>query len=120
MNHPFPTQLQLRAETVTSRLLADQASDTESFLAIIRQAQAGISELHFPLGSPAHGYDLADITDALADWQNSRDPEQLQEIAEDKVLTMLEGPREEYADHHPLPRVLGRPSDPWRTSGPRS
>src|SRR5664279_4744085 len=103
MYNPFPTALQLQAETATNALLAQQAADSEVFAQIIRQAQRCIAGLHFPLGSPAHGADLCDILATLADWQTPRDPEWLAEAAEDAVLAMLEGPREreEYADHGP-------------------
>lgn len=91
MNHPFPSLLQCRSETAIARLLDEQASDTTLFLAIIRQTQTLIAELRFPLGSPACGYDLCAITAALSDWQIPRDPDQLQEYAEDAVLTLLGG-----------------------------
>ena len=65
MNHPFPTVFDLASETATDRLLAEQASDTATFGTIIRHAQDHIAGLRFPLGSPAAGYDLIDITDTL-------------------------------------------------------
>lgn len=91
MNAPFPTTLQLRGETAIDRLIAEQAADTAIFLAAVRQLVRVIAGLRFPLGSPAHRYDLADIIATLSDWQIPRDPEQLQEYAEDAVLTMLAG-----------------------------
>ena len=91
MNHPFPTALQLRAETATNALLAEQAADTAIFSNVIKTAVVAIAGLHFPLGSPAHGADLCDILDTLADWQTPRDPEWLADAAEDAVLAMLEG-----------------------------
>ena len=65
MNAPYPTHLQLRAESAIGALLAEQATATEAFRAIVATAQAGIAVLHFPLGSPAHGFDLEDITERL-------------------------------------------------------
>lgn len=111
MNHPFPTALDLASETAIEKLLAEQAAETAIFGTIIRQAHATISALHFPLGSPAIGYDLVDIEDTLDRWTNGRDPQQLAEAAEDAVLEMMAPPREEYPDHGP--------TDPWNISGPR-
>lgn len=91
MNHPFPSVLQLRTETAIERLLDEQASDTAIFLAAVQHVKTVIAGLRFPLGSPAHRYDLADITAALSDWQIARDPDQLQDYAEDAVLTLLGG-----------------------------
>jgi hypothetical protein len=89
VNAPYPTHLQLRAESAIGALLAEQATATEAFRAIVATAQAGIAVLHFPLGSPAHGFDLEDITETLCNWQNRRDEAQLEEIAEDLVLERL-------------------------------
>ena len=89
MNAPYPTQLQLRAESAIGALLAEQAASTAAFLAIVKTAQAGIAALDFPLGSPAHGFDLCDITDTLRDWQTSRDETWLEETAEDLVLERI-------------------------------
>jgi len=91
MNQPFPTALQLRSETAIERLLADQAADTLCFQVIITRAQAAIAGLRFPLGSPAHRYDLGDITATLSDWLIARDPDHLREYAEDAVITRLSG-----------------------------
>jgi hypothetical protein len=91
VNNPFPSQIQLRSEAAVDRLLAQQTDATKTFHAIVTQARAAIAALHFPLGSPAYGYDLEDITETLADWLTERDREQLLEYAEDAVLTMLSG-----------------------------
>jgi hypothetical protein len=91
VNNPFPTQIQLRSELAVDRLLEQQAATTRTFQRIIIQARAAVEALHFPLGSPAHGYDLADIIATLGDWLVERDPDQLQEYAEDAVLTLLSG-----------------------------
>jgi hypothetical protein len=89
VNAPYPTHLQLRAESAIGALLAEQAASTAAFLDIVRTARAGIAALHFPLGSPAHRFDLADITDALDDWQTGREEAFLEEAAEDLVLERL-------------------------------
>jgi hypothetical protein len=89
MNNPYPTTLQLRAETAIDQLLAEQAAVTATFLTIIRTAQAAIAKLEFPLGSPSHRYDLADITEALAEWQEGRAEQSLEDAAEDLVLERL-------------------------------
>jgi len=89
VNAPYPTHLQLRAESAIGKLLAEQAAATAAFLAIVRTAQAGIAALHFPIGSPAHHFDLCDITDALSDWQTARDATWLEETAEDLVMERL-------------------------------
>lgn len=90
MNHPFPSVLQLRTETAIERLLDEQASDTAIFLAAVQHVKTVIAGLRFPLGSPAHRYDLCAITATLADWQIARDPDHLQEYAEDAVAQMLD------------------------------
>lgn len=91
MNRPFPTVLQLRSESTIDRLLADQEADTALFVVAVRHLEALIGGLHFPLGSPAHRYDLGDITATLSDWLIARDPDHLQEYAEDAVITLLAG-----------------------------
>jgi hypothetical protein len=89
VNHPYPTALQLRAEAAIGTLLAEQAASTASFRTIIEAARTSINALSFPIGSPAHGYDLLDITGALDDWLVARDPEQLEQAAEDLVLERI-------------------------------
>jgi hypothetical protein len=89
VNAPYPTQLQLRAESAIGALLAEQAAATAAFLVIVRTAQAGIAALNFPLGSPAHRFDLIDITSTLDDWQDGREEVFLEEAAEDLVLERL-------------------------------
>lgn len=91
MNNPFPSQTQLRAEAAVARLLAQQAADTATFQRIVATATAAIAALHLPLGSPAHNYDLAEIIGTLNDWLVPRDEIQLEEYAEDAVLTLLSG-----------------------------
>jgi len=91
MNQPFPTALQLRSESAIDRLLAEQAADTALFLTAVGHLQTVIAGLTFPLGSPAHRYDLSDITATLSDWLIARDPDHLQEYAEDAVITLLAG-----------------------------
>lgn len=91
MNQPFPTALQLRSESAIDRLLAEQAADTALFVVAVGQLRATIHGLTFPLGSPAHCYDLGDITATLSDWLIARDPDHLQEYAEDAVITLLAG-----------------------------
>src|SRR4051812_34470142 len=91
MNQPFPTALQRRSETAIDRLLAEQTADTALFVVAVRHLETLIDGLHFPLGSPAHRYDLSDITATLSDWLIARDPDHLQEYAEDAVITLLAG-----------------------------
>ena len=91
MNRPFPSALQLSSESAVERLLAEQAVNTDIFLLAVRHLAALIDGLQFPLGSPAHRYDLGDITATLADWQIPRDPEHLRDDAEDAVITRLSG-----------------------------
>jgi hypothetical protein len=92
VNNPFPTRAQLRSEAAIARLLDEQAATTRSFHILITEARAAIEAMHFPLGSPAHRYDLADIIATLGDWLIERDPAHLEEYAEDAVLNRLEGP----------------------------
>jgi hypothetical protein len=68
MNNPFPTVIVLQAEAAADCLLAEQADAVTAFQAIVRGALTGIRALHFPLGSPATGYDLEDIEGHLAEW----------------------------------------------------
>lgn len=89
MNAPYPTTLQLRAESAIGALLAEQATATAAFLVVVKTAQAAFAALHFPLGSPALGFDLEDITETLSDWQNAREEMLLEETAEDLVLERL-------------------------------
>jgi hypothetical protein len=89
VNAPYPTQLQLRADSAIGALLAEQAAATAAFVAIVKTAQTGFAALHFPLGSPALGFDLEDITETLSDWQNAREEARLEETAEDLVLERL-------------------------------
>lgn len=49
-------------------LLADHADETKKFHALVRAFQKDLDRLDFPLGSPAHGYDLKDIRGYLSDW----------------------------------------------------
>jgi hypothetical protein len=90
VNNPYPTTAELRAESIAGRLLVEQAAATERFHVIIRHAIAGISDLRFPLGSPAPGYDLDDITGAMFDWLAPRDAQQLEDQADDAALDLLE------------------------------
>jgi hypothetical protein len=68
MNNPWPTRAQQRHDTATSRLLCEQAEAETAFRAIIRTALAAVQPLHFPLGGPAPGYDIEDVTGSMADW----------------------------------------------------
>jgi hypothetical protein len=56
----------------------------------VRAAQSAIAALHFPLGCPAPGHDLADVTAALDEWL-LRDAQRLEDQADDAALDLLEG-----------------------------
>lgn len=91
MNNPFPTALQLRADAMIDRLLSEQETASASFRAAATAFLALLRDLHFPLGSPVHGYDLSDIEAALNDWaHNVRCPLTLEEIAQDIATERLD------------------------------
>ncbi len=81
--NPYPSRAQLRAEAVADRLLATQAASTATFQAIVLAAGTAIAALEFPLGCPADGYDLDDVTGTLADWAAQPDARRLQDRAAD-------------------------------------
>ena len=90
MNNPFPSTLQLRAEAMVDRLLAEQEAAAGSFRSAATAFLIFLRDQHFPLGSPVQGWGLDDIEQALLDWaHNVRDELILQEIAEDLVNERL-------------------------------
>jgi hypothetical protein len=85
MNDPYPTNAQLEAEAEADQMLAEQAADTAAFGNLIRHVIAETKKLYFPLGSPAAGWDLDDITGAMRDWLKPRDAYALEREADDIV-----------------------------------
>lgn len=85
MNDPYPTNAQLEAEAEADTMLAEQVAGTAAFAIIVRHAVAEILKLHLPLGSPAAGYDLDDITGAMLDWLTPRDERSLEREADEIV-----------------------------------
>jgi hypothetical protein len=81
MNNPWPSREQLRCEAIASRLLGEQLEAEMAFRAIVQTALTAIKALDFPLACPAPGYDLDDITGALADWLNPEDQAVLNSLA---------------------------------------
>jgi hypothetical protein len=90
MNDPYPTNAQLYAEADANRLLAEQAAATAAFRHIVRAAIAAIDALHFPLGSPAAGFEIDDITGTMMDFLAPTDPQYLQDVANDRALDAQE------------------------------
>lgn len=81
--NPYPSRAELRREYAIDALLADQAAATEAFHAIVATAAAGIAALEFPLGCPAAGYDMDDVTGILADWLTPAKPLRMYDLARD-------------------------------------
>jgi hypothetical protein len=81
--NPYPTRAELRREATGDALLAAQASATDAFRAIVATASAAIALLDFPLGCPAAGYDMDDVTGILADWLAPSDARRLRDLAAD-------------------------------------
>jgi hypothetical protein len=87
-NNPYPSAATLRYERQADRLLAEQAKATSEFCVIVRHALAGISQLYFPLGSPASGFDVDEITDTLFDVLIPRTSQDLDDAAADLAREM--------------------------------
>jgi hypothetical protein len=83
VNNPYPSAGQLRMEDVADTLLAEQAAAVTAFQAIVQTALDAMRKLHFPLGSPASGYDVENIESFLGDWLIERNPELTEALALD-------------------------------------
>lgn len=70
--------------TVSNLVHAHNEAAT-AFAAIVRTARAAINALDFPLGSPAAGYDLADIDATLEEWLTPRAACDIEDAARDEV-----------------------------------
>ena len=81
--NPYPSRAELRREAGADRLLAAQAVASESFRAIVAAAAAAIAALDFPLGCPAVGYDMEDVSGTLADWLAPADARRLRDLADE-------------------------------------
>jgi hypothetical protein len=80
---PWPTRPQQRHWRETNRLLDEQAESDTAFRAIVGTALTAIKRLEFPLGCPAPGYDMQDVTSTLADWLMPIDDQALADLATD-------------------------------------
>ena len=80
---PYPTRAELRREAAADALFATQVESTDAFRAIVATAAAAIAALDFPLGCPAAGYDMEDVTGTLADWMQPAEPLRLHDLARD-------------------------------------
>ncbi len=83
MNNPYPSRSQLRVESSIDRLLAEQDTATRAFQQIVTDFTTAFHRLHFPLASPAQGYDLDDVSSTLADWLLPYDQRYLEQQAAD-------------------------------------
>jgi hypothetical protein len=75
----------MNAPASVPTLLADHSTATEKFLTAVKQLRTVVSNLDFPLGSPAKGYDLTDILATLNEWAIPPDPATLEWAARDCV-----------------------------------
>ena len=81
--NPYPTRAELRREAAADILFDAQATATDAFHAIVATARTAIAALEFPLGCPAAGYDMEDVTGTLADWMQPAEPLRLHDLARD-------------------------------------
>jgi hypothetical protein len=63
-------------QDIAESLLREQSIAVEGFRKARDTFAQTFDALHFPLGSPIEGYDLADIDGVLADWIKLRDDDE--------------------------------------------